>query len=59
MSDLPPHADHPSNDVPKATNHNWGTVASTRDAATRGSQNSPVTEPMPTPPYSGDPEFKY
>lgn len=45
--------EHPARNKPDATNHHWGTVASTADAATRGRKNSPLDEAMPTSP-SGD-----
>lgn len=56
---LPHLPDHEANSIPQATNHSWGNVASVRDAATRGSQNSPLTEAMPASPTNLDPDFKY
>lgn len=49
--------DHPANTVPDATEHHWGTVASTADAATRGYLKSPMQEPMPVSP-TGEIPFK-
>lgn len=43
-------SDHPATNVPNATQHHWGTVASTGDAATRGKRSYPMDEGMPVTP---------
>jgi len=52
-------ADHPATNMPTATQHHWGTVASTSDAATRGAKKSPLQEGMPVTPEGDLPYGAY